>query len=676
MGTRKVPAPGGRSGRKIQSAAKVAAHTGSAGRPGSWANWAICAALLSAVLTVYGQTAWFGFVNFDDPDNITRNPHVREGWKSDTVAWALTSRDAANWLPLTRLSQVLDVEIYGPEAGPPHLENALLHGLSAVFLFLFLLRASGSRWASAFVAAVFALHPLHVESVAWLSERKDVLCTVFWFLSLWAYVEWARHGRRWWYGLSLAAFCCGWMAKPMIVTLPLVLLIVDAWPLGRLRPLWPRLREKLPFFAVSAAGSFFVYGVQKASGAVRTLEVFPLGLRVENAAWSYVVYLAKTVWPSRLSVFYPYPQTIPVWETGLGVALLVAIPLLTARTGATRSYLAAGWWWFVVTLLPVIGLVQAGAQARADRYMYVPMVGLSVMLAWGVRDGAQALPRRQIAAGVAAAVALLALGGAAWAQTRYWQNSGTLFEHALEVTGPNYLAEHDLGDYLIEQSSGLAAGLAHLQRAVELNPDSARARTDLANALSRVPGREVEAIAEYRAAIQLDADAAIPHNDLANTLANTGQVQQAIAEYQTALRLDPNYADAQANLQKVESATNPAQNHYNSGMTLLHEGRPAEAVPDFEAALHLNPNDADAENNLGVALTQIPGREREAVAHFRAAVRLRPDDFDAHCNLGVALANTPGGTRAAIAEFESALKLREDPQVHAMLERLRSGQWL
>jgi tetratricopeptide (TPR) repeat protein len=635
-------------------------------------DWPIYLALLISTLAVYAQTASFEFVNFDDPDYVTRNPHVRAGWTAEGVKWAFTSREAANWFPLTRLSHMLDAQIFGLRAGAHHLTNAGLHALAAMLLFAFLKRASGARWASAFTAAVFALHPLHVESVAWVAERKDVLCAVFWFLSLWAYVQWSRNGARQWYGLALAAFCGGWMAKPMIVTLPAVLLLLDAWPLGRLRPLRARLEEKIPFFAVSIAGAALTFAAQRGSGAVQPLAAFPLGLRVEDALVSCMIYIQETIWPTGLAVFYPYPRAVPIWQAAGAALVLAGVSIWTAREFSRRPYLAVGWCWYLVTLLPVIGLMQVGAQARADRYMYVPMVGLSLMVAWGARDVLRAWPRFRVPAAVLAGAALLACGAAAWAQTRYWENSGTLFRHALEVTEGNYLAEHNLGVYLLEQPDSLTDAIAHLEQAVRLNPDSVRAHSDLGNALSRIPNRLEEAIGEYRAALRIDPDSPIPHNNLGNTLAQTGRLEEAIAQYQTALRLKPDYAEARANLAAALAASpDSAERHYNLGVTLSRQGRAAEAVAEFEAALRLKPDYADAENNLGVTLTQMPQRSGEAIAHFQAALRLRPDYADAHYNLGIALANTPGSTPEALKHFEAALKLRPDPELRKLVEQLR-----
>ena len=635
-------------------------------------DWWIYLALLIATLAVYAQAGGFDFVNLDDPDYVSGNPHVRTGWTVDGVKWAFTSREAANWFPLTRLSHLLDAQVLGLRSGPHHLTNVALAALASIVLFVFLKRATGARWASAFAAGVFALHPLHVESVAWVAERKDVLSAVFWFLTLWAYVEWAHSGARQWYGLALAAFCCGWMAKPMIVTLPAVLLLLDAWPLGRLRPWRARLTEKIPFFAVSAAGAAVTYAVQLGSGAVRAAGFLsPRAAGGKRAGLLFCVCREDSLAHGAGRVLSVSPRRAHLGG-GRGGAVSGGRFHLDSGEFGRRPYLAVGWCWYLITLLPVIGLVQVGAQARADRYMYVPMVGLSVMAAWGARDALRARPRWKVPAGVLAGAALLACGAAAWAQTRYWENSGTLFQHALEVTEGNYLAEHNLGVYLLERPDSLADAIAHLEQAVRLNPDSVRAHSDLGNALSRVPNRVEEAIGEYRAALRIDPDSPIPHNNLGNTLAQTGRLEEAIAEYQTALRLKPDYAEARSNLAAVLAAgPDSAQRHYNLGVSLSREGRAAEAVAEFEAALRLKPNYADAENNLGVTLGQMPGRSGEAIVHFKAALGLRPDYADAHYNLGIALANRPGSMPEALKHFEAALKLRPDPELRTLVEQLQ-----
>jgi tetratricopeptide (TPR) repeat protein len=510
---------------------------------------------------------------------------------------------------------MLDVQWFGMDAGGHHLTNVALHAAASVLLFLFLNRATRARWPSAFVALLFALHPMHVESVAWIAERKDVLCAFFWFLALWAYVAERRL-------LAAAAFCLGMMSKPMIVTLPFTLMLLDWWPLKR----GLRIRDKLPLFAITAAGAAATYAVQHASGAVKAIGTFGVG----NALVSYIVYLVKFVWPTRLAVFYPYPADLPVWQPLLAALLLAAVTAAVLWQRRSRPYLTVGWLWFLGTLVPVIGIVQVGAQARADRYLYVPMVGLGVMLAWGAADLLRHRPRA-LTAGLAAAVCL-AYAGAAWAQIGYWHDSGTLFTHALEVTEGNYIAEHNLGAYLMEQPGHLSDALPHLDTAVRLRPDSGTAWSDLGAALAKVPERLPEATAALQKAGHLLPDSPIPHNNLANALAESGRFPEAIAEYRSALQIQPDYADARNNLARIE-----AEMHYQSGLALAKSGDVRQAVSELEQALRLKPDYAEAHNNLGVVLSQVPGKQAEAVQHFREAVRLRPDYEDARYNLDLAL---------------------------------------
>jgi tetratricopeptide (TPR) repeat protein len=601
---------------------------------------------------VYAPVYRFGFVNFDDPDYVTNNPHVRNGLTMDSVAWAVTSTEAANWFPATRLSHLLDVEIFHLWPGGHHFTNAFLHALATVFLFAFLLAATGAAWPSAFVAMLFAVHPLHVESVAWIAERKDVLSALFFFLVLWSYVR--RH-----YWLTLLAFCLGLMSKPMVVTLPFLLFLLDIWPLRQ--PLRTALKVKIPLLGLSAAAATATYLVQRGSGAVREVGQFPLGLRVENAVVSYAAYIARMFWPSKLAVFYPYPHELPVWQIALSALLLAGVSIVVLREHRSRPYLAVGWLWYLGMLVPVIGLVQVGAQSRADRYMYLPMVGLSMMLAWAVWE---LLPAK--AAMSVAIVGCLALAAVCEAQIQYWRNSETLFRHALEVTSGNYLAHHNLGVALAGEGRFLEA-IGQYRAALEIEPNAANVQTDYGNALAR-SGHIPEAIAHYRAALRAVPDSPIAHNDLANALAATpGSIPEAIAEYQAALRLKPDYEEARNNLAQVQS--HAAEMQYNLGVDLARSGKPETAIPHFEEALRLKPDYVDAHNNLGVVLAA-GGRVPEAISHFEAALRINPNSFDAHVNLGIALSGIPGRTPEAIRHFEAALRIKPDPEIRRMLDRL------
>ena len=554
-------------------------------------------------------------------------------------------------------------KLFGLGSGWHHLTSVLIHALAALLLFGFLNRATHARWPSALVAFLFALHPLHVESVAWVAERKDVLGAFFWFLALWVYVG----GRKL---IVLAAFCLGLMAKPMIVTLPFVLLLVDVWPLRRPRTV-ALIREKLPLFALSAGAAVATYLVQRASGAVRALDAFPLGLRIENALVTYVVYMARTIWPARLAVFYPYPADVPLWQALLAGLLLAGISVVVLRSFRERPYLAVGWLWYLGTLVPVIGLVQAGAQASADRYMYIPMVGLAIMLAWGAAEW-RWMPAM-------AGLTMVACIAVTWVQIGYWRSSEALFRHAIKVTSGNYLAHHNLGVALAEEPGRLPEAIAQYEAALAIKPDYARARTDLANALSKTPGRTEDAVAEYQAAIRLEPGAAIPHNDLGNTLSQIpGRLAEAIAEYQAALRIEPDYAEA----------------HNNLGSALASMGRLPEAIAEFEAALGINPgyqqaranlelaqanlrnqaNSAEVEYNQAIALLKNPGHEAQAIPHLEAALRIDPNFADAHYNLGVALSGIPGRMPEAISHLEAALRIKPDPELRQLVDRLRAGK--
>jgi protein O-mannosyl-transferase len=580
---------------------------------------------------VYRPAGTFSFLNYDDPDYVTGNAVVRGGVTVKGLEWAFTSTDAANWFPVTRISELVDCELFGVDAGWHHRMNVLWHGVGVLLLFGFLNRATRARWPSASVAAVFAIHPLHVESVAWVAERKDVLCAVFWFAALWAYVWYTERPDVGRYLLVAAAFCLGLMSKPMIVTLPFLLLLLDQWPLRR----GFRLREKLPLFALSGISAVITLMTQQGSGAVESLAVIPFPARVENALVSYGVYLADTLWPSGLAVFYPFPLPVEAWRVVAAGIGILAVSGAVWAWGRERRYLIIGWLWYLGTLVPAIGLVQVGTQAHADRYMYVPMVGPLIMAAWGVAELLGKRPRVAVAAAVAVCLALVPV---TLAQEAYWKNSGTLFEHALAVTTGNSIAEHNLGSYLLDESGRLPDAILHLRAALRINPDSPSA-----------------------------------HSDLGSALAKSGRLPDAVGEFQEALRLKPDSALAAENLRAAQRdmGQNAAAMRYNAGVDLLKAGRPGEAVAEFQEALKLKAAYAEAEDNLGIALAQIPGREGEARGHFEAAVKLDPGLAQAHYNLGVALSQIPGRRADALRELEAAYRISPDAELKKAIEGLR-----
>jgi len=675
---------------------KKAARKTAAGRKARAAFDWIYPVLFLATFVVYGQVRRFDFVDFDDQDYITGNPHVRNGVTPEGIRWAFTSGESANWFPATRLSHMLDCQLFGLRSGRHHLVNVLFHAVAALLLFAFLRRATGARWPGAFVAFLFALHPLHVESVAWVAERKDVLSALFWFLALWAYVRYAERPGWSRYALVLAAFGCGLMAKPMIVTLPFVLLLVDVWPLRRstgVAPVpWGKLvAEKAPFFVLSAASAIATYLVQQGSGAMRELSAIPFGLRLENAVVSLAVYLAKTFWPAGLAVFYPYPRALAAWEVTLSALIIAAIVALVLRSFRAYPWLAAGWFWYLGTLVPVIGLVQVGAQARADRYMYVPMVGLSIMLAWGGAEVVRRFPRSKTPVAVLAGVVCVSSAMLTWLQVRYWENSESLFRHAVEVTEGNYLAHHNLAEALAKTRDGLPQAVSHYEAALGIRPDYLDAHLHLALALTKLPGRLPEAISQFEAALRIAPDSAVTHNDLGNALSKLpDRVPEAIAEYRAALRINPGYAEAHNNLGSALSgmpgrlpeamseyeaalriAPDYAEAHNNLGIALSEAGRLPEAIPHLEAALRAAPDSAEAHSNLGIAYSQA-GRLPEAIAQYETALTIAPDYAEAHRNLGIVLADVPGRLPEAIAHLEAALRLKPDAELRQALDKLRA----
>jgi tetratricopeptide (TPR) repeat protein len=503
--------------------------------------------------------------------------------------------------------------------------------------------------------------------VAWVAERKDVLCAFFWFLTLWVYVRYTERPSPARYAMLLLAFCLGLMAKPMVVTLPFVLLLLDVWPLRRLpfpmsaegdgKPRTAIFREKAPLFALSLAVSIVTWLVQQRGGAVKALIAFPFSLRLENALVSYSVYLIQMFWPLRLAVFYPYPQHLPAWQASLAGLVLAVVSAMVVRLHRSRPYLATGWFWYLGTLIPVIGLVQVGTQAHADRYTYIPLVGLSIMLAWGLAEVARR-PRATPYAAAVGVLACLACAALAWFQIQHWRNSETLFRHALDVTTENAVAHTNLGIYLMNVSGGsqeaVGHAFSHLEAALRIDPDSAPAHTELGRALARMPGRLPESFPQFQAALRLAPEWPVVHNELGNALLKAGRLPEAIVQFATAARLDPDFAGA----------------HYNLAVALSQvPGRMADAVPEYHEALRIQPDFAEAQLNLGNALTSLPGRLPEAIRSYQAALRIRPNYAEAHYNLGRVLSSLPG----AIAEYEAALRIRPDcAEAHNNLGNLLS----
>ena len=516
-------------------------------------DWIIRAALAILTLAIYAQTLGFSLISYDDPEYVSSNPRVLEGLSWPNVVWAFRAGEVSNWHPLTWLSHMLDAELFGQRAGAHHAVSALLHLLNAILLFDLLRRLTGFAWRSALVAALFAAHPLHVESVAWVAERKDVLSTLFFLLTLLSYAGYATRGGAWRYLRTIALMACGLMAKPMLVTLPLVMLLLDYWPLGRLgdfSTVRRRVVEKIPMFALALASGVVTFLVQRAGGSVATLDRVGLWTRIGNAVLSCVHYLADMVWPAGLAPFYPYPDQIRAAQVIGAAALLLGVSLLVAWQAKRRPWAVVGWGWYLVTLLPVIGIVQVGLQARADRYTYIPLTGVFIVLVWLGAEVADRLRMGTVLRIAAAGVVLLPLTIAAWVQTRYWRNSHTLFAHAIEVTENNWLAYNHLATALAARGK-LEEALSAAQRSVEIRPTYAIGHFNLANTFWKA-NRPAEALREYDEATRLKSDFAQAWNNAGVLLVELGEYDQAEQRFRRALAADPNYTDARDNLRRLE----------------------------------------------------------------------------------------------------------------------------
>jgi tetratricopeptide (TPR) repeat protein len=558
---------------------------------------ALVLSLLIITLAVYWQVQHHDFLVWDDYEYILDNPHVRYGLNLENVRWAFTTSYASNWHPLTWLSHMLDCELYGLNPIGHHLNNLLLHLINTVLLFVLFERMTRASWPCAFVAAVFALHPLHVESVAWVSERKDILAAFFWMLTCLAYVRYVRKPGPGAYFLCLALFALGLMSKPMLVTLPFCLLLLDYWPLGRISPpgssrpdesgvrrflylLW----EKTPFLVLAAASSLITVYVSKSHHAAATIEALPIGLRMGNAVVSYGAYLLKTFWPRNLAFFYPHPLgSLPWMETAASLAFLMILSFLVLRAIARHAYLATGWFWYLGTLLPVIGLIQVGSQAMADRYTYIPLIGISIMAAWGVPEALARWRLKRVMIGLGCGLIVLLLSLSTRAEVTHWKNGVILFRRALQVTSNNYTAHYQLGNELMRQGK-LDEAIHHFTEAARIRPDHHLARHNLGSCLVRM-GRFDEAIPHYQEAIRIRPTEGRLFFSLGNGLSHQGRSEEALRAYTEALRIDPG----------------DWMSHTNLGHLLLQDGKTGEAIEHFSEALRINPDDPKALHNLQIA---------------------------------------------------------------------------
>ena len=624
----------------------------------------VCAVLAAITWLVFGQTLRHKFVTYDDPQYVYENAKVAAGVSLEGVSWAFTHTIAGNWHPLTTVSHMFDCQLYGLKPAGHHFTNVLLHTIAVILLFLVLRQMTGTLWRSAFVAALFAIHPLHVESVAWISERKDVLSAVFFILTLGAYIRYVRKPSVTSYLLVVLLFALGLMSKPMLVTVPFVLLLLDYWPLGRIRgparaqamawraaasDRWSTVSrlvtEKIPLFALAALSSVATLLAQ-VYGA-RAIEELPLAWRLNNAAISYVAYIWQMFWPARLAAFYPHPNDqLPPWQVFLAIAFLVAVSLLAIRWRKERPYIFTGWFWYVGMLVPVIGLVQAGEQARSDRYTYLPETGLYMLIVWGITDlimpiMTRSFGSRSVATGgrpatrgsrgvrgggppasaeirrdynlfcaVIASVIIIALSWCAFVQTSYWKNSETLWNHALAVTADNDAAHNNLG-YLFLQRGELDNAISHFETALKIRSRNAAGHYNFGGALIE--------------------------NNLANALARRGLVSEAVGHYEKAVKLRPGYGDPYLNL----------------GTVLFQQGRIVDAIAQWQMALATQPNDAGFHTALGNAFLkgELP---KDAIAEYEHAARISTQDPVPRNNLAWLLATS---SDASIRDGNRAIEL-------------------
>jgi tetratricopeptide (TPR) repeat protein len=641
----------------------------------SRAKLLISLVIILITLVAFGQIKDHDFINLDDTGYVTENIQVQSGLTFKGVVWAFTDvQSTFYWHPVTWLSHMLDCQLYGLNPRGHHLTNLVFHILNALLVFLFFMRVTQDLWPSALVALLFALHPLHVESVAWVAERKDVLSTFFWMGTMFAYVRYVEHPSLGRYLLILLAYLLGFMSKPMVVTLPLVLLLLDFWPLKRFSLAPPGtknrqstgpaartqlpsprklalslVREKAPLLVLTGAFCLLTLMVQR--GSIASAQDLTLPIRLANALVAYVVYLVKMVWPFHLAAFYPHPgDSLPLWQVMGAGLLLGAISYLVIRGARLYPYLATGWFWYLGTMVPVSGLAQSGFQAMADRFTYIPLIGIFMIIAWGACDLTAGWRGQKLALGAGAGVLITSLTLVTWFQVSHWYNSETLFKHALRVTENNYMAYNCLGAFYKSQGR-LDDAIGMFQESIHVNPLFAKAYYNLGliyndkemvdeaismltkaievdpfyenayNQLGIILGRHGKteaAIAVFQEAIRRNPDSAVSYYNLGKALANHGDISQAITRFRQAIQLEPTYAKAYVNL----------------GVALAHDGKIDEAIVQFQRAADLDPNLVEAHNNLGLAYER-QGKIDEAIAMFQKAIKIKPDNAYAQKMLNV-----------------------------------------
>ena len=651
----------------------------------------ICLALVIFTVAVYWQVTNYEFLNFDDDFYITENYHVQSGLNRESIIWSFTSGTMVSnyWHPLTWLSHILDFQLYGMNAGGHHMTSLLFHITNTLLLFFIFRRMTGDIWQSGCVATLFALHPLHVESVAWVAERKDVLSTFFWLLTMLAYCRYIEKPVLIRYFMVLLFFVLGLMSKPMLVTLPFVLLLMDYWPLGRIQlgqviksgnvkaqktSVFHLVVEKIPFFLLTAAASMTAYITQQKGGALTCMDLALLKIQIANALVSYVSYIGKMIWPSQLAIFYPHPGTLPIWESVGSGLLLISVTVFVVSVWRRFPYLFVGWFWYIGTLVPVIGLVKVGSFAMADRYTYVSLIGLFIIVAWGVSDFFKKWKYQKIFLGVSATIILTALTAYTYLQLMHWQNSITLFENAAKVTKNNYLAHNNLG-IALEKKGLIDEAIGYYSEALRIKPDYAKALNNMGAALEK-KGLIDEAIGYYSEALRIKPDYAKALNNMGAALLKKGSYDEAVLHFKKALKINPQQTDAVNNLAnvlffkgkpgkaiclyreilKIDSENSDAQ--YNLAYMLSTQGKLDEAVLHYKEAIKINPEYAKAHYHLGKILIN-QGKMKQAMFHFAETIRISPDYVEGYNQIGLILAEQ-GKYKKAEVFFSKAIEVKPD----------------
>jgi protein O-mannosyl-transferase len=572
--------------------------------PGDMSRYFLGVLLAGLVFACLSPVLQNRFTVYDDPEYVTENPHVNTGLNRQNAAWALTAAHSSNWHPLTWMSHALDCSIFGLSPRDHHLTSLLLHAFNTLLLFLWLSGATGSMVRSVFVALVFGLHPLHIESVAWVSERKDVLSTFFGLLVLLAYTAYAKRPGVARYAAVAICFAASLLSKQMLVTLPVVLLLLDCWPLGRKGPRGRLILEKLPLLALSAFAAAATIWAQRLAGSVSGIEQLPIGFRLANAVVSYAAYLVKTLWPVNLAVFYPFPVSIPAWKIAASGLAILAVSFAAVAARRRYPWIAVGWFWYLITLLPVIGIVQVGMQAMADRYMYIPMIGLLVATAWSFSG--------RVAA-AAGAVAVVACAIVSWRQLPVWKDGVALFTHAIAVTENNFVAHDNLG-IEFDRRGRYDEALEHYRGTLRIKPGDRHGEANYAQANFDkgerlfAAGKLDDALAVFREGLRYRPRNALAHAGTGLILSQQQQLPAAIAALRRAVEIDPTLAKA----------------HMGLGVALAWSGKPAEARKSFEDTLRYDPKNVEAHYDLGMVMAAL-GDERKALDLFDEALKIKPD---------------------------------------------------